>query len=437
MLVHGPYPVGEPRVQRETRAAVAAGWDVDVVAMRRPGEPAEELGAAGERILRLPLEHRRGGAALSVAREYLHFTLRAAWRLARGRPYDVVQVHNPPDFLVLAALPSRLRGARIVFDVHDLGPDLFAIRFGERWWARPAERMLAAFERLALRLADEVVTVHEPYARELRARGAEPGRLTVVMNAVDPAVLPPRRRSAPGEGFRIVYHGTLTAWYGVDLLLEAAALAQRKVPDLVVDIYGEGDAVPSLRALADRLGIGAHVRLHDGYLAQREVLAALAGASVGVVPNRPSRLNRYALSSKLLEYVELEIPAVVARLPTLAEHFSESDAFFFEPGDATDLARALVEAASEPEQRSRRAAAARERARCYSWAESAARYTAALARAGTPATTVPGSTSRVTAAPAPTSAPAPIRTPPSTTAPEPMLAPRSTTVRRSSQSSSV
>ena len=58
-------------------------------------------------------------------------------------------------------------------------------------------------------------------------------------------------------------------------------------------------------------------------------------------------------------------------------------------------------------------------------------------RAGTPATTLPGSTSRVTTAPAPTSAPAPIATPPSTTAPEPIDAPRSTTVRSSSSRPSV
>ena len=51
------------------------------------------------------------------------------------------------------------------------------------------------------------------------------------------------------------------------------------------------------------------------------------------------------------------------------------------------------------------------------------------ARAGTPATTAPAGTSRVTTAPAPTSAPAPMRTPPSTRAPEPMLAPRSTVTR--------
>jgi glycosyltransferase involved in cell wall biosynthesis len=438
MVVHGPYPIGEPRVQRETRAAIGAGWEVDVLAMRREGEPVEETLPTGERVLRLPLEHRRGAGALGVVHEYAAFTFLAAWRLyrlARSRRYDVVQVHNPPDFLVLAALPCRVRfGSRIVFDVHDLAPDMFAMRFGGHGWSGLVERLLLVCERLALRLADEVLTVHEPYARELRARGAHPARLSIVMNSVDPAVLPPRRRVTT-EGFRVVYHGTVTPSYGVDLLIDAAALAGREVPDLRVDIYGEGDAIPSLREQAERLGLGDAVFFHDRYLPQREVLVALAGASAGVVPNRPSRLNTYALSSKLLEYVELGIPAIVARLPTLAEHFDESEVLFFSGGDAADLARALVETASDPTRAKRRASAACRRARAYSWDESAARYVAALARAGTPATTVPGSTSAVTTAPAPTSAPAPTVTPPSTIAPEPRLAPRSTTVGSSSQSS--
>src|SRR5207248_6459829 len=43
MIVHGPYPVGEPRVAREVAVALAEGFDVDVLATRRSGEPAREL----------------------------------------------------------------------------------------------------------------------------------------------------------------------------------------------------------------------------------------------------------------------------------------------------------------------------------------------------------------------------------------------------------
>jgi glycosyltransferase involved in cell wall biosynthesis len=93
-----------------------------------------------------------------------------------------------------------------------------------------------------------------------------------------------------------------------------------------------------------------------------------------VVPNRPTRLNHYALSSKLLEYVELGIPVAVAGLPTLREHFADDEVFFFTPGDSEALAAALRAIAREPDAARARAAAARRRARAYAWEANAARY---------------------------------------------------------------
>ena len=375
MLVHGPFPVGEPRVARQARAAAAAGYEVDVICMRRAGEPQEE-NLDGIRIHRLPLEHERGVGLSAIVREYVGFTVLAARRLtglARRRRYRVVHVHNPPDFLMLAALPAKLLfGARLVFDVHDLAPDMFAERFGAGTLGRIANRVLTGTERLALRLADEVITVHEPYARELRSRGAR--NVTVVMNSVDPDVLPSAAGEVKGSGFRVVYHGTVTPWYGVDLLLDAAGAIVSEVPELAVEIYGEGDAIPGLRERADEVGLDGRVRFHDRWLAQTEVLSLVRGASAGVIPNRPTHLNRYALSSKLLEYVELGIPVAVAGLPTLREHFADDEVLFFEPGDADALAGALLAIARDPEAARARVDAARRRACAYAWDANATRY---------------------------------------------------------------
>ena len=91
-------------------------------------------------------------------------------RLAVRRRYSVVQIANPPDFLVAAGVVPRLLGARIIFDVHDLAPDLFASRFEGRRGERVADALLRLLERAAIHLADEVVTVHEPYRQQLIAR---------------------------------------------------------------------------------------------------------------------------------------------------------------------------------------------------------------------------------------------------------------------------
>ena len=130
MLVHGPYPIGQPpRVVRAIAAATQAGFAVDVIASRRPGELDRET-IDDVHVTRLPVVHRRGIGPLAMLVEYGGFTLVAtsilAWRTLR-RPYAVVHVNNPPDFLIAAAVVPKLFGTRIVFDVHDLAPDMFKI----------------------------------------------------------------------------------------------------------------------------------------------------------------------------------------------------------------------------------------------------------------------------------------------------------------------
>jgi glycosyltransferase involved in cell wall biosynthesis len=386
MLVHGRYPIGEPRVAREARAALDAGWEVDIVAMRNPGEPAEEK-VDGAAVVRLPLAHRRGAGALAVVREYLGFTILASLRvtgLAARRRYDVVHVNNPPDFLALGAVIPKLLGSKVIFDVHDLSPEMFAMRFGGRRGSGLADRVLRLFEAWTAKFADAVVTVHEPYRRELAARGVPLEKITVVMNSVDERLLPPGDDSQGGRGFRVVYQGTITPHYGVHLLVEAVARIVGEVPETRLEIYGDGDSLPEVRSVA-RLHLGERVQLSGRLLPHQQVLERIRSASVGVVPNLRTPLNRFALSTKLFEYVALGIPVVSADLPTIREHFGDSEVLFFKAGDSDALAAALLEIRRDPRAAAARAKAALRRYEQYRWPANARRYAELLDRCLDPA----------------------------------------------------
>ena len=192
--------------------------------------------------------------------------------------------------------------------------------------------------------------------------------------------MPPPLREDGGDGFVVSYHGTITPHYGVPLIVEAAAQARETIPSLGVRIYGFGDSIDIVRARAEELGIADRLWISPEPLSQRDVLRAVQTASVGVVPNLPTKLNRYALSTKLLEYVALGVPVVCSDLPTLREHFSDDEVLFFEAGDARALADALARTAADPEAARHRAAAARRRYETYRWPASAARYVEALRR---------------------------------------------------------
>lgn len=374
MVVHGNYPA-DPRVARETRAAVRAGFDVDVVAMREPGRPAKEQ-VEGVAVHRLPISRHRGGGRVRFLGEYVAFTGLAALhvaRLALRRRPAVVQVHNPPDFLVAAALAPKALGSRVVLDIHDLSSDMFSMRLGDSRAAQVAQKLLEGVERLACRVADVVVTVHEPYREELARRGVDGDRILVVLNSLDEAPLPDALPEPRRDPFRIAYHGTVTPHYGLSVVLEAFAMLPGRL-SAVLQIVGSGDAVPELAARAEELGVSDRVEL-TGAVPHGEVLQRIAGASVGVIPNLPTRLNRFALSTKLFEYVVLGIPAVVSDLPTLRRHFSGEEVVFFRAGDAEALADALTRVADDYDAALARAAAARDRYRkSYDWDGQSRRY---------------------------------------------------------------
>lgn len=383
MLVHGPYPVGESRVVGEAVAAQDAGWQVDVLAMRNPGEPAKET-VDGVSVIRLPFSHAWGGGILMAAREYLGFTALASTKvaaLAARRRYDVIHVHNPPDFLMLAALVPRLLGARIIFDVHDFAPELFAMRFGTGRVSRATKHALRYVEWLAARFATAVVTVHDPYRRGLEARGVPSEKITVVLNSLDERLVTGINAVRPEPNrFRVVYHGTITPHYGVELLIEATARVARDEPRLHLEIYGDGDALAHVRSRVDDLDIADRVYLSGRFLPHREVLKRVASASVGVICNRPIELNTGALPTKLFEYAVLGVPIVTADLPVIREHFSPQEVRFFRAGNVGDLANALREIIASPNAAEKRAEAARRRYEEYRWTRSARRYVGLLER---------------------------------------------------------
>jgi glycosyltransferase involved in cell wall biosynthesis len=378
MVVHAPYPLAETRVEREAHAAIEAGFEVDVIALRERGEPEEERAPGGERIFRLPVDRTRGGSAMVAAREYLGFTLLAAVKLARlhrRHRYSVVQIHNPPDFLVLAALVPKALGARLVFDVHDFAPELFALRFGARRGGRAAERVLWTVERVAVWLADAVVTVHEPYRRALVARGTPPGKITVVLNSPEERLLPPPAAPAPSmDAFRIVYHGTVTEHYGLETVVEAFARVASRIPGAVAEIYGGGDALERVKSRAATLGVADRMQFSDGFLDNAEVLRRIQGADVGVVANLGIARNQAALPTKLLEYVAMGIPVVASDLDAVREHFDDSEIELFRAGDPRSLADALLTVFEDPGAAAARAGRARERYEAYRWPVYADRY---------------------------------------------------------------
>ena len=379
---HAP---SDPRVRRECETLARAGWRVVQIGLGVAGE-ARVGHLNGVLLVRLPKRRYRGGALVLYAWAYLSFLVwarRVLRRLMAHGPVDVVQVSNLPNFLVWAASVARRRGVGVMLDIRDPVPELFHSKFGHRPFS-PAGVWLAELEEVAAsRGADVVVTVNEPHRRLTEEHGVDPAKLRVVLNTADSTLfpmLPPR----PATPF-LAYHGTVAARMGLDVVLEAIAALRLEQPDLRGAIWGDGDGVATLQAVRDRLGLSAAVALTGERFRMDALLPMLATVGVGLVPLRRDPFTDIILSTKLMEYVRLGIPTVVAWTPTLAHYFPPDTVTYVRELTPAAWADAIRRVLADPVAAQARVARAQQLPAAQAWQASEAEFLAlvdAVARGG-------------------------------------------------------
>jgi len=386
MVVHAFYPVGETRVQREALALIDRGYGVHVVCLRDKGEPATET-HEGVRIHRLPVARHRGAGLFGQLIEYLTFFVLAFANLTflhmRHR-FRTIQVHNLPDFLVFCALIPKLGGTPIILDLHDLMPELFAGRAGVGM-RHPVVRVTRFQEKVSCRFADHVITVTDGWRDTLIERGVPEGKVSVVMNVADSRLFSPLPAATDdnGDAFQLIYHGTFTHRYGVDLIIRAVDRIREEIPGIRLMLLGDGETREELVDLTRSLELCDRVDFSDDMVAADRLPGAIRSADVGIVPNRSNLFTDGILPTKLMEYVAMGVPVIAARTPTVAAYFDDSMVEFFEPGDSDDLAahiRRLYRDRSRREDLSRNSSAFNRR---YNWESIAERYGDLVDRLGT------------------------------------------------------
>src|SRR5581483_4821977 len=347
-LVRQTYFPAEAHLRKNVNALVDAGFRVDVVCLREPGRPAKE-GYRGGTVYRLPLTHRRAGM-LRYLFEYGGFFLLAllqlAW-LSLIRPYDTVEVYNLPDFLVLAALPARLRGSKVVIYLFEMMPEQVGHQYG-LGRRHPLSRLLRWLEGVCVRFADRVITV-SPHQRETIVRRSRPSAVPVVVaNAPDTAVFAAAPSPEPDhKPFRLMTHGSLLRRYSIDTLIRAVPHLRPQIPELEVLIVGRGEAGQRLERLAKHPGVQDAVRFEEWVEISR-MPEYIAQADIGVV----SASANWLLPNKLLEYVTMGRPVVAARSDAIAYVFGGQSLAYFHASDERDLAQRVIELYNDPKRRS-------------------------------------------------------------------------------------
>jgi glycosyltransferase involved in cell wall biosynthesis len=372
------------RVWQESRALVEAGHEVVVVCPRgtkRDTEPHAVI--EGVEIHRYPLKAATGGP-LGYVKEYgaaLFHSLRLATRAAKRGRFDVIHACNPPDLLFLVALPFTVRGTRVLFDHHDLVPELFESRFGGKGLLYKVSVVL---ERLTFATADVVISTNESYREVAIRRGRmAPEHVHVVRSAPDLSrftPVPPDPSLKRGKRHLVCYLGVMGPQDGVDYALRAVARLRDDLgrDDVHAAFIGSGDAFDDLVALSRELGLEDWVEF-TGRVPDATVQAYLSSADVCLAPDPLNPLNDVSTMNKIMEYMAMSRPIVSFDLREARVSAGDA-AVYATPNDEGEFAGLVAELLDDPGRRAQMGALGRERVeRSLSWSTSRERLLEAYA----------------------------------------------------------
>ncbi len=366
LLENNPYP-RDVRVRMEAESLSRAGYRVRVIAPRARGERGRELVRGVEVRRYRAVEGRRPSG---VAVEYLvaAIKLQALGALALLRGGEVLHLHNPPDiFFGLAAL-FRLAGRKVVFDHHDLFPEVTEAKVPS-----PALRRLALIcERLTFAAANQVLSTNSSYAEIARGRGGkDPRAVTVVRNGPPDEWAGSAHESGAGRlrAVKLAYVGAISTQDGVEMLAPVLARVREEGVDPALTVVGDGDARPQFEAALRRYGVADCVTV-TGWRPHEQVPELLRGVDVCLDPAPASALNERSTMIKVVEYVVLGKPVVAFDLLETRRTVGDA-AVLVAAGDLDAFAHAVVALAQQPEERLDLTRRALERAPELVWSHSA------------------------------------------------------------------
>lgn len=302
------------RVWQEALALRDAGYEVVIICPQMHAYTKPEEMIDGIQIYRHKI-HLEARGIMGFFLEYasaLWGETVCAWRAWWRHRFKLIHLCNPPDILFLVAWPFKLLGVRVVFDVHDLWPEMYEAKFGKKsgfyWGVRLAQR-------LTYDCADVVIATNETNRKvALRNGNKAPEDVFVVRTApkIPQGTYSPNPALKKGRAFLVGYVGVMGSADGVHLLLEAAAHLIHKIGrrDVQFLLMGDGPEYPLLVKLRDEMGLKDFVDM-PGWAYNDFLFTALSTIDLGVTCDPPNAYNHSCTMNKVLEYMAFGKPQIM------------------------------------------------------------------------------------------------------------------------------
>jgi glycosyltransferase involved in cell wall biosynthesis len=368
MLSYSDYQ-SDARVTRYAETLAAEGDEVEVLSLRcSEQQPRREL-LNGVTVIRIQSRlGKKEKSSLSFLWPILRFFVTGSIWIAREHVrerYQVLHIHNVPDFLVFAGWLPKITGSRIILDIHDIVPEFYGNKFKADETSLTV-KALKAMEWASAKFANHVIISNDLWKERYARRTGAKRKCSVFINNVDGRVFTPGVRERNDGKQVVIFPGGLQWHQGLDIAIRAFQRVVRELPRAEFHIYGEGNMKDSLKALVQELDLEQKV-FFFGPLPLRKVVDRIREADLGVVPKRADSFGNEAYSTKIMEFMALRVPVVASSTRIDRHYFNEEVVKFFESGNPEKMAEAMLEVLGNSELRSRMMEAGEAYARQHSW----------------------------------------------------------------------
>lgn len=312
------------RVKKYVHTLKREGYYVDIISLKRRNLKFKERHSNGI-IYRIGIPKKRA-TLLRYFFEYLLFFV-ASFLLLNllflKKRYTIIHVHNMPDFLIFVTFFPKAFGAKVILDMHEITPEFFQIKYSvdENSFL---VRLCIFLEFFSVRFADCVITVTDRIKEKFIERN-NVRYVEVIMNTgYSTPVDDIRVNNSDNNYFEMIYHGTLTDLYSLDLPIKALSSIDMQKNKVRFNIYGEGPVQKQLEILVKRLNLQDTV-LFRGLIPHNEMIEIVRKMNLGVLTIRRNQFTDLSFSNKLSEYVDNCIPVLTTKLSSVLDYFDEDD----------------------------------------------------------------------------------------------------------------
>jgi glycosyltransferase involved in cell wall biosynthesis len=362
LLVHQAFAAldeaGGTRHHELARFLVKRGHQVTIIASpvsyltgKENGHKSNQLPEPGITILRAYTYMALHRSFIHRVISFLSFMLSSFFLGLRVRKVDLVWGTSPPIFQGITAwLLARFKRIPFLFEVRDLWP-AFAIAVGILR-NKILIRSSLWLEKFLYRQADCVIVNSPGYIDHVQQRGAR--RVELVQNGADPEMFDP---AVDGHAFRcdhslqdkfiVLYAGAHGMSNDLGVVLQAADLLRNEANIRLV-LIGDGKEKKALQARTREMNLPNLIFIPPA--AKDEMPAVLAAADACIAILLPIELYKTTYPNKVFDYMAAGRPVVLAIDGVIRQVVESAGAgIFVQPGDAQEMAKAILSMALEPQ----------------------------------------------------------------------------------------